>query len=90
MIPSPEEQLLARAEAMCRAESEKTIRRDTIARVLGAWRKRRHWIVACLGRTPRVDPLGLPHLTREELYYLDALLRRGSDPPVRDHGWGSG
>lgn len=75
MLPSPEQRLLARAEALCRTESEKTIGRPTIARVLNAWRKRRHWVIACLGRTPRVDLLGLPHITREELYYLDALLQ---------------
>ncbi|MDQ3932411.1 MAG: hypothetical protein M3252_06205 [Actinomycetota bacterium] len=76
MIPTPEQQLLARAEAACRAASERTIERDALGRVLRAWRKRRDWFVACLGRTPRVDPLGLPHITREELYYLDALLHQ--------------
>ncbi len=75
MIPSPEQQLLARAEAMCRAASEKRIGPVTLSRVRNAWRKRRDWVIACLGRTPRIDPLGLPHISREELYYLDALLR---------------
>ncbi len=81
LIPSPERQLLARAEAACRAASEKTIGRVTIARVLNAWRKRRRWVIACLGRTPRVDVLGLPHITREELYYLDALINDDQASP---------
>ncbi len=75
MIPNPEQRLLAKAEALCRAASEKTIRPATLTRVRNAWRKRRAWVIACLGRTPRIDWLGLPHITREELYYLDALLQ---------------
>ncbi|MDP8930395.1 MAG: hypothetical protein M3O70_17955 [Actinomycetota bacterium] len=74
VIPTSEQQVLARAEALCRAASEKTIGRVTRARVLNAWRQRRGWVIACLGRTPRIDLLGLPHISREELYYLDALL----------------
>lgn len=77
MVPTPEQQLVARAEALCRATSETTIARVTRARVLNAWRKRRDWVIACLGRTPRLahHHVGLPNITAEELYYLDALLR---------------
>lgn len=81
MIPSPEQQLLARAEAACRAASEKRIGPATLARVSNAWRKRRAWFIACLGRTPRIDPLGLPNITREEMYYLDALLQEDHTCP---------
>ncbi len=75
MIPTPEQQLLARAEALCRAAGEKKIAPATLTRVRNAWRRRRAWVIACLGRTPRIDPLGLPDITREEMYYLDALLQ---------------
>lgn len=81
MIPTPEQQVVARAQAACRAASEKTVGRATLVRVRNAWRKRRGWVIACLGRTPRIDPLGLPHITREELYYLDALLREDQGSP---------